>query len=201
MARNPTTQSRTACTSCDGLAGELFEGPGSDVVLDERLCDAVAVEVGLGGLLPWPDLVERADHEAHQHGHRDVVPVFEQPRQQVREGDDARRGSDDEDHDDGNVQIAHGLHDILVFAQQQQDEGPGDAGQDHGADGDGARKHHEPPVVGGFCGRGDGVHQAAAAPATNARRLRQSQRPICRATSSAEAMINPKKNDQMAMGW
>ena len=84
------------------------------------------------------------------------MPVFEQPRQQVREGDDARRGSDDEDHDDGNVQIAHGLHDILVFAQQQQDEGPGDAGQDHGADGDGARKHHEPPVVGGFCGRGDG---------------------------------------------
>ena len=116
----------------------------------------MAVEVGLGGLLPRPDLVERADHEAHQHGHRDVVPVFEQPRQQVREGDDARRGSDDEDHDDGNVQIAHGLHDILVFAQQQQDEGPGDAGQDHGADGDGARKHHEPPVVGGFCGRGDG---------------------------------------------
>lgn len=45
------------------------------------------------------------------------------------------------------------------------------------------------------------IHQAAAAPATNARRLRQSQRPICRATSSAEAMISPKKNDQMAMGW
>ena len=44
----------------------------------------------------------------------------------------------------------------MVFAQQQQNEGPGDAGQDHGADGDGARKHHEPPVVGGFCGRGDG---------------------------------------------
>ena len=139
-----------------GLPRELFESSGGDVVLHERLRDAVTVEIGLHGLLPRPHLVERPDHETHQHGHRNVVPMFEQPRQQVREGDDARRGSDDEDHDDGNVQIAHGLHDILVFAQQQQNEGPGDAGQDHGADGDGARKHHEPPVVGGFCGRGDG---------------------------------------------
>lgn len=45
------------------------------------------------------------------------------------------------------------------------------------------------------------IHHAAAAPTAKASTVRQSQRPICLATSSAEATISPKKNDQMAMGW
>ena len=138
------------------LLREGLETAGRDVALDERHDLAVAVGVGFDDLFPRPHLVERADHEAHQHGHRDVVPVFEQPRQQVRKADDARRGAHDENHDDGNVQIAHGLHDELVLAQQEQDEGARNAGQDHGADGDGARQHDEPPRVGGLGRRGDG---------------------------------------------
>ena len=74
----------------------------------------------------------------------------------MREGDDACGGADDEDDDHGDVQVADGLHDVLVLAEQQQDEGSRDARQDHGADGDGTREHDEPPVVGSLGGRGDG---------------------------------------------
>ena len=116
----------------------------------------MAVGVGFDDLFPRPHLVERADHETHQHSHRHIVPVLEQPRQQVRKADDARHGAHDEDHDDRDIQVAHGLHDELVLAQQEQDEGARNAGQDHGADGDGARQHDEPPRVGGLGRRGDG---------------------------------------------
>ena len=82
--------------------------------------------------------------------------MFEQPRQQMRKRDDARSGSDHENRDDGNIELPDSVHDILVFAQQQQNESSRDAGENHGADGDGAREHHEPPVVRRFGGRCDG---------------------------------------------
>ena len=45
------------------------------------------------------------------------------------------------------------------------------------------------------------IHQAIAAPTAKESRVFQFQCPTCRATRSAEAMISPKKNDQMAIGW
>ena len=44
------------------------------------------------------------------------------------------------------------------------------------------------------------IHHAAAAPTASAAAVRQSQRPICLETSSAEATIKPKKNDQISIG-
>lgn len=45
------------------------------------------------------------------------------------------------------------------------------------------------------------IHHAAATPTRHAATVRTFQCPICLATSSAEATISPKKNDQMAIGW
>ena len=45
------------------------------------------------------------------------------------------------------------------------------------------------------------IHHAAAAPTRHAATVRTFQCPICLATSSAEATISPKKNDQMAIRW
>ena len=45
------------------------------------------------------------------------------------------------------------------------------------------------------------IHQAMAAPTSSEATVEKFQRPICWATSRAEATISPKKNDQMAIGW
>ena len=63
----------------------------------------------------------------------------------MRKADDARHGAHDEDHDDRDIQVAHGLHDELVLAQQEQDEGARNTGQNHRTDGDRARKEDKPP--------------------------------------------------------
>ena len=58
--------------------------------------------------------------------------------------------------------------------------------------------HH---VSGVSAGVATVIHHAAAAPIRHAATVCTRQRPICLATSSAEATIRPKKNDQMAIGW
>ena len=58
--------------------------------------------------------------------------------------------------------------------------------------------HH---VSGVSAGVATVIHHAAATPIRHAATVCTRQRPICLATSSAEATIRPKKNDQMAIGW
>ena len=76
----------------------------------------------------------------------------------------------------------------------------GDAGQDHGADGGRPRGMDEPLVVRRFGRVATVIHHAAAAPTASAAAVRQSQRPICLETSSAEATIKPKKTTRFPIG-
>ncbi len=63
---------------------------------------------------------------------------------------------------------------------------------------DSMMNHH---VSGVSAGEATVIHHATAMPASKAAALRQSHFPTCRATSSAEATISPKKNDHTATGW
>ena len=61
--------------------------------------------------------------------------ALEQPGQDLCEGNDAddRAGADDGQTDD--IPLVHGGQHELVFAQQYEDKRTGNAGQDHGTDG------------------------------------------------------------------
>ena len=73
--------------------------------------------------------------------------------EELGECQDADDAADSEHGQDGDVQIAHGLHHIVVFSEDDQDEAARDARQNHGAYGDCTADEDEPEPVRSIRGR------------------------------------------------
>ena len=108
------------------------------------------VSLSLEDLLPRPDLDQRSNHKASQEGNCLVVPVLEQPGQEMREGKQSGNGSYEVESQARNVQGADALHKVFVLDHQDQEEASRDAGEDHSADAGGAGNQDEPPCVWSF---------------------------------------------------
>ena len=136
--------------------GELLEGIGGDVTLENGNKGSVAVEAGGERLLPRPNLVEGSYHETGEEGYGDVVVVFEEPREDVGETDDTGDSTNGKEEEYANLELVNGFHDEEVFTHEEKDEGARDAGEDHGTDGNGTGEDDEPPSVRRFGGGPDG---------------------------------------------
>ena len=104
-------------------------------------------------VIPRPDLHKSPDDEADQHQHRLPFAACQQPVEELGECQDADDAADSEHGQDGDVQIAHGLHHIVVFSEDDQDEAARDARQNHGAYGDCTAYEDEPEPVRSIRGR------------------------------------------------
>lgn len=98
---------------------------------------AFAVESCGEDLLPWPDGAESAGHDAGEGDQSDMPPPAEEPADESDERKNPDNDAADEDGKGGDVAMADGLQDLLVFAHDHQQVGSGNARQNHGADGDG----------------------------------------------------------------
>ena len=72
----------------------------------------------------------------------------EEPAQDPHERQDAANGTFGQGQDGEEVTVADGIDDEFVLTQDQQDEGAGDAGEDHCGDGGGPAEEERHDIVG-----------------------------------------------------
>lgn len=80
------------------------------------------VSFSLEDLLPRPDLDQGTNHEACQEGNRLVVPVLEQPGQEVGESQKSGNCSNQVEGQARQVEAADALHKVFVLDHQYQQE-------------------------------------------------------------------------------
>ena len=88
--------------------------------------------------LPRPQLAQGTEKEPAEQGEREGAVLAEHPAEPLAESKEAAHGAASEGRDADEVKPLERPDHRRVGAEQHEDERPADAGQDHGADGDGA---------------------------------------------------------------
>src|SRR3990167_4288646 len=117
------------------LTADLGKTSRQEIGLQQRHLLPMAVGMPGEGFFPWPEFVQRAEHQPRQQGQGQIAPTHQQPTQQPGEADDANQATAGKQHQHVDIQTFHRPENEGIQTQQQQDEAAGNTRQDHRADG------------------------------------------------------------------
>src|SRR5690606_19294151 len=104
-------------------------------------------------LLPWPYLIQRAQHESRQQRDGNVVVMIQDPGEHPGKGNNADHTTGGENDDDREVDLRERADKKLVLADEQQDKCAVNSGQDHRAYGQRTANENKPQAFGTLRGR------------------------------------------------